>query len=62
MIYFDAETQARAAEKLAASLEPGGYLFIGQAESLPRKSPSLEYVQPAVYRKAAQHGGVWNRS
>jgi chemotaxis protein methyltransferase CheR len=61
MIYFDAETQARAVEKLASCLEPGGYLFIGHAESLPRNSASLEYVQPAVYRKAAKQGGAWNK-
>ena len=61
MIYFDAETQARAAEKLAASLEPGGYLFVGHAESLSRSSASLEYIQPAVYRKPAMHGGACNR-
>jgi chemotaxis protein methyltransferase CheR len=60
MIYFDAETQARAAEKLAANLEPGGFLFVGHAESLSRCSASLEYVQPAVYRKPA-HGGAWNK-
>jgi len=53
MIYFDADTQARAVEKLAANLEPGGYLFIGHAESLSRRPCSLEYIQPAVYRKPA---------
>jgi chemotaxis protein methyltransferase CheR len=62
MIYFDAETQARVVEKLAASLEPGGYLFVGHAESLPRRSAALEYVRPAVYRKAVGDGGAWNRS
>jgi chemotaxis protein methyltransferase CheR len=61
MIYFDAETQTRAAEKLADSLEPGGYLFVGHAESLSRRTASLEYVQPAVYRKPAKHGGAWNK-
>jgi chemotaxis protein methyltransferase CheR len=61
MIYFDAETQARAAEKLAAHLEPGGYLFVGHAESLSRCSAALEYVQPAVYRKPSKHGGPWNK-
>jgi chemotaxis protein methyltransferase CheR len=61
MIYFDAETQARATEKLAASLEPGGYLFVGHAESLSRRSSSLEYVEPAVYRKTPERGGPWNR-
>jgi chemotaxis protein methyltransferase CheR len=61
MIYFDAETQARAVENLAASLEPGGHLFVGHAESLSRSSEFLEYVQPAVYRKPAKHGGAWSR-
>ncbi len=62
MIYFDAATQARAVEKLEAALEPGGYLFIGHAESLPRRFGTLEYVQPAVYRKTARRGGAWNKS
>jgi chemotaxis protein methyltransferase CheR len=61
MIYFDAETQARATENLAASLEPGGYLFVGHAESLARSSAALEYIQPAVYRKPAAREGAWNR-
>lgn len=61
MIYFDADTQARAAEKLTGNLEPGGYLFVGHAESLSRRPSSLEYVQPAVYRKPAERGGAWNR-
>jgi chemotaxis protein methyltransferase CheR len=54
MIYFDAETQELAAGKLAASLEPGGYLFIGHAESLSRFTRWFEYVRPAVYRRAAK--------
>jgi chemotaxis protein methyltransferase CheR len=33
-------------------LEPGGYLFIGHAESLGGIDQPLDYVQPAVYRKA----------
>ena len=36
---------------LSQHLEPGGYLFVGHAESLARVSHSLEYVRPAVYRK-----------
>jgi len=62
MIYFDAETQALAADKLAANLEPGGYLFVGHAESLSRRSQALEYVRPAVYRKPAKRGGTWTKS
>ncbi len=51
MIYFDRDTQERVVRRLAESLEPGGYLFVGHAESLTRVSHSLEYVRPAVYRK-----------
>jgi chemotaxis protein methyltransferase CheR len=54
MIYFDAEMQELAAGKLAASLEPGGHLFIGHAESLSRFSRWFEYVRPAVYRRPAK--------
>lgn len=62
MIYFDARTQEAVASKLADSLEPGGYLFVGHAESLARVAHSLEYVRPAVYRKAPPRESRWNRS
>jgi chemotaxis protein methyltransferase CheR len=62
MIYFDRETQEQVVEKLAACLEPGGYLFVGHAESLTRVSHSLEYVQPAVYRKSAKREVKWPKS
>jgi chemotaxis protein methyltransferase CheR len=51
MIYFDRPTQERVIGRLTEYLEPGGFLFVGHAESLARVSHSLEYVQPAVYRK-----------
>ena len=62
MIYFDRPTQEQVVEKLASALEPGGHLFVGHAESLTRISHALEYVRPAVYRKAAKREGRWNRS
>jgi chemotaxis protein methyltransferase CheR len=52
MIYFDRETQQGLVNRLAAQLEPGGYLFIGHAESLGAIDQPLEYVQPALYRKS----------
>lgn len=52
MIYFDRETQDKVVKQLAACLEPGGYLFVGHAESLVRNAHGLEYVRPAVYRKS----------
>lgn len=51
MIYFDKPTQERLVDRLAARLEPGGYLLIGHAESLNAIHHPLRYVCPAVYRK-----------
>jgi chemotaxis protein methyltransferase CheR len=51
MIYFDRPTQERVVKQLAACLEPGGYLFIGHAESLSGIDGQLRYVKPAIYRK-----------
>ena len=52
MIYFDKPTQERVVNRMAHYLEPGGYLFIGHSESLMGTNQPLEYVRPAVYRKA----------
>ncbi|MBI4874102.1 MAG: protein-glutamate O-methyltransferase CheR [Acidobacteria bacterium] len=54
MIYFDKPTQQQVVQRLGECLEPGGYLFIGHAESLNGIRHGLEYVRPAVYRKASQ--------
>jgi chemotaxis protein methyltransferase CheR len=61
MIYFDGPTQEKVVAGLTAQLEPGGYLFVGHAESLARVSHSLEYVKPAVYRKPPKET-KWNKS
>jgi chemotaxis protein methyltransferase CheR len=61
MIYFDAATQEKVVRQLSASLEPGGYLFVGHAESLTRIPHSLEYVRPAVYRKPMEGRTRWHR-
>jgi len=61
MIYFDRLTQERVVQRLAACLEPGGYLFVGHAEGLTRISHSLEYVRPAIYRKPESKGAICSR-
>ena len=61
MIYFDCATQERVVQQLAEHLEPGGYLFVGHAESLTRVSHGLEYVQPAVYRNPSKRERPWTR-
>ena len=62
MIYFDRQTQEQLVGRLAGCLEPGGYLFVGHAESLTRVAHSLEYMRPAVYRKPEKRESKWNRS
>jgi chemotaxis protein methyltransferase CheR len=59
MIYFDRPTQERVLANVFSHLEPGGYLFIGHAESLTGMNHGLEYVRPAVYRRAAAKGNRW---
>jgi chemotaxis protein methyltransferase CheR len=51
MIYFDTLVQQRVVTALEQRLEPGGYLFVGHSESLSGIRHSLEYVQPAIYRR-----------
>ncbi|HWP97607.1 MAG TPA: protein-glutamate O-methyltransferase CheR [Syntrophomonadaceae bacterium] len=51
MIYFDAQTKRELVNRFYEITAPGGYLFIGQAETLNREDSRFKYVMPAVYRK-----------
>jgi chemotaxis protein methyltransferase CheR len=62
MIYFDRETQQSLVNRLAAQLEPGGYLLIGHAESLNGVEHPLKYLCPATYRSMANTHYVIPRS
>jgi chemotaxis protein methyltransferase CheR len=53
MIYFDRPTQEELVARLTRRLVPGGYLFVGHAESLTNIRHSLKSVQPAVYQRPA---------
>jgi chemotaxis protein methyltransferase CheR len=57
MIYFDKPTQEALVNRLAECLEPGGYLFVGHAESLTGLRHPLRYVRPAVYVNPERAGG-----
>jgi chemotaxis protein methyltransferase CheR len=56
LIYFDKPTQKRVVEAFAKALRPGGFLFLGHAESIMRVTDLYEPVitQKAIYyrRKA----------
>ena len=51
MIYFDQATKDRLVEKMYNYTEPGGYLFIGHAESLNLRQTNYKFIMPAVYQK-----------
>lgn len=52
MIYFDNDTRRELVERFHDFLYPGGYLYVGLAESLGRNAGQLQLVEPGVYRKS----------
>jgi chemotaxis protein methyltransferase CheR len=55
IIYFDRPTQERILGHLARYLMPGGYLFVGHAETLHEMSLPLVPVAPSLYRRVDDH-------
>jgi len=53
LIYFDAASKTQVLRRLQSQLLPGGYLFLGHAESLARGESRMKPVAPNVYRAAA---------
>ena len=51
MIYFDRPTQEELVARLTRRLVPGGYLFVGHAESLTAVRHSLKSIRPAIYQR-----------
>lgn len=51
LIYFREKESVQLVRKLTDALMPGGYLMIGHTESLLSIRNTLQYIQPAVYRK-----------
>lgn len=51
MIYFDAQTKVDLINKFYDCMELGGYLIIGQSESINRELTDFKYIMPSIYRK-----------
>ena len=49
LIYFDHESKTKVVERLIGHLAPGGYLFLGYAETTSTITDRLETVGPNVY-------------
>lgn len=56
IIYFDRPTQQRILLRLANCLLPGGYMFVGHAETLHDMNLPLVPVAPALYRRVNGRG------
>ncbi len=51
LIYFPRETKRQVIDHMWRALKPGGFLFVGHAESLVGVIEGQRPVKPAVYRK-----------
>jgi chemotaxis protein methyltransferase CheR len=51
LIYFDHHSKRAAVDRLIDRLLPGGYLFVGHAESLAGITDRVRNVEPTVYAK-----------
>ncbi|MEZ7890862.1 MAG: protein-glutamate O-methyltransferase CheR [Candidatus Wallbacteria bacterium] len=51
LIYFDNESKTHVIENLYNTLNDGGYLILGHAESLMRIKSNFKYVRPSIYKK-----------
>lgn len=51
LIYFDKATQCSVINRLASALKPGGYLFLGHAETVSGMQLPLVTVQPTILKK-----------
>lgn len=49
LIYFDRLTQEQVITKLARSLKPGGFFFLGHSESITNMQVPLKQVRPTIY-------------
>jgi chemotaxis protein methyltransferase CheR len=54
MIYFQKELQAQLIRRFWDLVAPGGFLYVGLAESLSGIADRFKYCQPAVYRKPTE--------
>lgn len=55
MIYFDKDTKNELLQKVYDIMEPGGYLFVGQTETVDRVRVPFELIQPSIFRKREEH-------
>ncbi len=53
LIYFDMESKQQVIDNVSKSLNKGGYLFLGQSESLMGVKHDYKFISPSTYTKEA---------
>jgi chemotaxis protein methyltransferase CheR len=56
LIYFDNENKKKIVENVLKALKPGGYLFIGHAESITYMCSGIKQIKPTIYKKWSPNG------
>jgi chemotaxis protein methyltransferase CheR len=51
LVYFDNATKQHVIENVLQSLRPGGWLILGQCESIQGLNLNINLVKPSIYRK-----------
>jgi len=51
MIYFNAQTKSALVDKFYNVTEPGGYLIIGQSESIDKSRTTYRYIRPSIFKR-----------
>lgn len=51
MIYFNEETKSKLISKFYEYTADGGYLFVGQSESLDKSKTDYRFIKPSIYKK-----------
>ena len=51
MIYFDRDTRCEIVKEFGRIIRPGGYLFVGHAESLTGLESGFTAVRPSIYKR-----------
>jgi chemotaxis protein methyltransferase CheR len=56
MIYFDVPSKERVMNHAFAVTKPGGYLIVGESESLMNVKQPFRYCKPSIFEKPATQG------
>lgn len=51
VIYFDGRTQADVFDRLGRMVRPGGFLYVGHSETLPRETSGFRSIGRSIYER-----------